>query len=346
MPLAEPRLRRSRDFETTHDAGITAIAFSDAGTLAVALGDGGIQLIGPDHNVRTVQAHDGAALCLALDIDGQGFVTGGDDGRLVRTAPDGSVCELLNAPGRQIDVLAVSRPASLRAVAIGREVRLLDAAGTVRGLASGHPSTVAGLAFNPKGKRLTVAHYGGVTLWWTNAFGGTPQRLEWRGSHIGVTWSPNGAYLMTTMQECQLHGWRLSDLDSMAMSGYAAKVRSMDWLAKPAWLVTAGSPAVVAWPFAGSGPQGKAPVELCEGVGRLVTRVAVHPKQPLVAAGFDDGRVVVSSMPNDPEPGIFPVRPRGGGRITALAWSRDGSRLAVGTEAGALSLLDLAKAGA
>src|SRR6516164_5914437 len=27
-----------------------------------------------------------------------------------------------------------------------------------------HPSTVTGLAFNPKGKRLAVSHYGGVTL--------------------------------------------------------------------------------------------------------------------------------------------------------------------------------------
>ena len=343
MSLVEPHLRKPRDFETEDDTAITAIAFSEAGTLAAALGDGSVQLIAPDDKVRAVQVHDGAALCLAVDIDGQGFVSGGDDGRMVRTTPDGSTFELLSAPGRQLDVLAVSRPANARAVAIGREVRLLDPTGAVRARASGHPSTVSGLAFNPKGKRLAVAHYGGVTLWWTATLGGTPQRLDWRGSHIGVTWSPNGAYVMTTMQECELHGWRLADGESMAMSGYAAKVRSMDWLAKPAWLATAGADSVITWPFTGSGPQGKAPVELCRCSGRLVTRVAVHPKRPLVAAGFDDGRVAVCDLPSEPDSSIFPIRPSGGGRVTALAWSRDGTRLAIGTDGGALSILDLAK---
>lgn len=42
---------------------------------------------------------------------------------------------------------------------------------------SDHSSTVSGLAFNPKGKRLAVAHYGGVTLWWTATLGQTPNRL-------------------------------------------------------------------------------------------------------------------------------------------------------------------------
>ena len=228
MSSTEPQIWRPRDFETEFNAGITAAVFSDAGTLAAALGDGSVQLVDPDQEVRSVQVHDGAVLCMALDVDGQGFITGGDDGRLVRISADGSIVELLSAPGRQIDVLAVSRQASLRAVAIGKEVRLLDRTGAVSARASDHPSTVAGLAFNPKGKRLAVAHYGGVTLWWTGTLGQTPQRLEWRGSHIGVTWSPSGTHVMTTMQECELHGWRLADGEHMAMSRYATKVRSMD----------------------------------------------------------------------------------------------------------------------
>lgn len=312
----------------------------------MALGDGSIQLIDADHTAWTAQAHDGAVLCLALDIDGRSFITGGDDGRLVHTANDGSTIVLLNAPGRQIDVLAVSRSANTRAVAVGKEVRLLDAAGTVFARTSDHPSTVSGLAFNSKGKRLAVSHYGGVTLWWMTSLGGTPQRLEWRGSHIGVTWSPDGTCIMTAMQECELHGWRLRDSEGMAMRGYAAKVRSMDWLAKPPWLVTAGSECVIAWPFSGGGPQGKAPAELCQGVGTLVTRVAVHPKQALLAAGFSNGCVAVCALPGKPGERVFRIRPADGKPVTALAWSRDGTRLAAGTEVGALSLLDLSDPGA
>jgi hypothetical protein len=51
-------------------------------------------------------------------------------------------------------------------------------------------STVAGLCFLPKGFRLAIAHYNGATLWFPNAAGAQPERLEWKGSHLGVTVSP------------------------------------------------------------------------------------------------------------------------------------------------------------
>jgi WD40 repeat protein len=342
MSLTRPRVRRPRDIETAFDATITGAVFSEMGLLAVTLGDGTVRLVEADGAVRTVQAHDGGALCLALDIDSRGFVTGGDDGRLIRTSAGGETVTLMSAPGHQIDVLAISRPANARAVAIGKEVRLLDAAGGVRARAADHPNTIAGLAFNPKGKRLAVAHYGGVTLWWTATLGQSPHRLDWRGSHIGVSWSPDGSHVITAMQECELHGWRVADGESMAMRGYVAKVRSMDWLAKPPILATSGADCVTAWSFAGSGPQGKPPIELCQTEEGLVTRVAIHPSQSLVAAGFDDGRVAVCEMVRKTGERVFPVRPEGGGKVTALAWSRDGSQLGIGTEQGALSVFDLA----
>jgi WD40 repeat protein len=344
MSLAEPGVRIPEpDVEMVFDAGVIGIKFSEAGLLAAALGDGIVQLIAPPGNVITAQAHDGAALCLAVDIDGQSFVTGGDDGRLVRTSADGSVAELMRVPRQQIDVLTVSRPAKARAVAIGREVRLLDVSGEVRACASDHPSTVSGMAFNPKGKRLAVAHYGGVTLWWTTTLGQSPSRLKWRGSHISVSWSPDGDHVMTAMQECELHGWRVADGSDIAMRGYAAKVRSMGWLAKPPILATSGADCVVAWPFAGSGPQGKPPIEVGRGIGRLVTQVAVHPTRALVAAGFDDGCVAICELTTDRESRTIRLRPGDGRRVSVLAWSHDGVRLAAGIEGGTLSIFDLAK---
>ena len=343
MSLAEPRVRLPAGVETRFDAGIVSAVFSEAGVLAAGLGDGAVQLVAADGTVRSVQAHEGAVLCLALDIDGKGVVTGGDDGRLVRSGPDGTAVELLSAPGRQIDVLAVSRPARAIAVAVGRDVRLLGADGGVRASAAGHPSTVSGLAFNPKGKRLAAAHYGGVTLWWTATLGQTPQRLDWRGSHIGVSWSPDGTHLMTAMQECELHGWRVADGADMAMRGYAAKVRSMAWLAKPPILATSGSECVIAWSFAGTGPQGKRPIEVAQEIGRLVTQVAVHPARPLVATGFDDGQVAICELTTAPNSRALQLRLAGDGRISALAWSHDGNRLAAGTDSGALTVFDLAK---
>lgn len=331
--------------ETAFEAAVTGAVFTEAGLLAASLGDGTVQFVGPDNEVQTVQAHDGAVLRLVLDIDGRSVVTGGDDGLVVRSLLDGTRTELMAAPGRQIDVLTASRAAKARAVAVGKEVRLIGEDGAVRAREADHPSTVSGLAFNPKGKRLAVAHYGGVTLWWAATIGQSPTRLAWRGSHISVCWSPDGAYLMTAMQECSLHGWRVAGGEDFAMSGYAAKVRSMDWLAKPPMLVTAGADCVIAWPFAGSGPQGKPPLEVGQGIGQLVTQVAVHPGRPLMAAGFNDGRVAICELTADREKRALRLRPGDGGRVSALAWSRDGKRLAVGTAAGRLAMFDLARRG-
>lgn len=321
------------------DAAVTGMAFLADGVLAIAAGDGAVRLVPPDAAMRVVQAHEpgAAALTLVLDLDGRSVLTGGDDGRLVQTSADGTARTLFQAPGRQIDAITVSASGGVRAVAAGTAIHLLDHAGAVLRSAADHPSTVTGLACHPKGKRLAAAHYGGLTLWWTGTLGQAPTRLDWRGSHIGVSWSPDGSVVMSSLQEAALHGWRPADGEHFQMSGYAEKVQSMAWLRKPMTLVTAGSDCVVGWRFAGRGPTGKPPVELCRGVGQLVTLVAVHPSRPLIAAGFDDGRIALCEVPEDR---VIRLRPGDGGRVTALAWSGDGTRLAVGTEAGAVSLFD------
>ncbi|HEY2526726.1 MAG TPA: WD40 repeat domain-containing protein [Xanthobacteraceae bacterium] len=340
-----PQIQTPPRQEFSFDASVTGLAFLTEGTLATGLGDGSVRLIGPGDSAspRTVQPHrDGAAvLAMAIDIDGAGVVTGGDDGRVARTDARGEVSVLAEFPGRQADVLAVSPSGGLRAAAGGREVRLLDRVGATVAASADHPSTVTGLAFNPKGKRVAVSHYGGATLRWTGKLDQGATKLEWRGSHLGVTWSPDGSTVLTATQERELHGWRLTDRQTMSMAGYAAKVRSMDWLRRPMMLATSGGDCVTAWSFTGGGPMGKPPLEVGSGLGRLVTCVAVHPKIPMVAAGFDEGQVIVCGLSRQEM--VVRVRWPDWECITALAWSHNGTRLAVGSEAGTAALYDLSK---
>ena len=116
----------------------------------------------------------------------------------------------------------------------------------------------------------------------------------------------------------------------------------MHWQARPPVLATAGADRVVAWSFAGAGPRGKPPLEVGQDIGRLVTRVAVHPRQKLVAAGFDDGQVALCALGPDTKSRTIRLPSSGRGRISALAWSPDGRCLAAGTEHGALRKFDLA----
>ncbi len=340
VSLAATRASVAPEREMLFDADVTGLKFSTVGILGVALGDGTVEIVPPNDRAVTAAAHDGAILSLVLDADGSGFLTSGDDGRVVRTTADGACATVFEHAGRQIDVLAVSRQAAAIAVGVGKDVHLLDLDGVRLGIAANHASTVTAVAFNPRGKRLAVAHYGGVTLWWKTMIGRNPMRLDWRGSHIGVCWSPDGTHVVTMMQECELHGWRIETGKDMSMRGYAAKVRSIDWFTKPMILATAGADRVVAWPFVGTGPMGKPPLELGQGIGQLVTQVAAHPSRPLVAAGFDDGRVAVCEVTAAPAGGSMRLRPGDGKRVSALAWSPDGNKLAIGTDGGSVALFD------
>ncbi|MBB2963395.1 hypothetical protein FHU13_003799 [Methylobacterium sp. R2-1] len=86
-----------------------------------------------------------------------------------------------------IDALALHRDGSL-AFSAGRRVVARDAKGHESIFEA--PSTARGLAFAPKGYRLVVAHYNGVSLWYPN-LDAAPEVISWKGSHIDVSWSVN-----------------------------------------------------------------------------------------------------------------------------------------------------------
>ena len=320
------------------DAPVAALAFARDGTLAIALGDGNLALCAPGErsSPKKIQTHDGAVLCMAADGGDAAFVTGGDDGKLARVAADGAVGILQTWKGKWVEHVLAPVAGSFRAAAVGKAVHMLGRDGKPLATLE-HQGTVAGIAVNPKAKRLATAHYNGVSLWWTHGREQKPKVMNWRGSHIGVTWSPDGEYVVSAMQDMEMHGWRLSDGSDMRMSGYPMKIRAMAWSPQPYFLATSGADRVVCWPFAGAGPTGKPPVELGYARAGAVTSVAAHPKGDLIAAGYDDGVVALARISN--REAAF-VKPPGGGKIEALAFAPDGKSVAFGTEDGLAGIID------
>jgi WD40 repeat protein len=300
---------------------------------AFALGDGTVRLARGD-GARSVAAHAGAVLAAATMSDGRGLATAGDDGRVVRVDADGTTAELASVGRKWIDRIATA-PGGAVAYASGRTVWVRGADGAERSFV--HPRAAGGLAFAPKGFRLAVARYDGVTLWWAGTEA-PPVELEWKGMHTAVTWSPDGRYVVTVMQENALHGWRLADGKHMRMTGYPAKVRSISWSAKGRWLATAGADAAVLWPFHHKdGPMGRAPAEL--GHRRaLAHRVACHPSDEILAIGYADGVIDVARIA---DAAVVRLRDGDGSPVSALSWGTDGVRLAFGTEAGAAGVIDI-----
>jgi WD40 repeat protein len=315
-------------------AGAPVVAAHFLGDSAVfVLGEEALLLVGKDGAEQRVPVHGGAILAAASD--GDRIITGGDDGKVVSTGPDGeSEVIATDAKRRWIDHVAVG-PNDTIAWSAGKQAFARSAKGAERVLEM--PSTVGGLAFAPKGVRLAIAHYNGVTLWFPNAQT-EPERLEWKGSHLGATMSPDGKFVVSSMQEAMLHGWRISDHKDMRMSGYGARVRSVDWTVGGKWLATSGSNQLILWPFQGKdGPMGKTPRILAP-VEAQAEIVACHPKQEVVAVGYADGLVLLVRIDDGAE--VLAHKPAGA-PVTALAWSAGGKMLAVGTEDGEAGVIDL-----
>jgi WD40 repeat protein len=297
-----------------------------------ALADGIVHRL--DHGHKSTQVHDGL-LCAVPSLDNSRLLTGGEDGKVAELLPDGAV-KLLAEAGRKWVTSIAAGPQGAVAYAAGRLATVLLAGSKTRGFES--LRSVEGLAFAPKGMRLGIAHYNGATLTFP-ATDGKPLELEWAGAHTGITFSPDGNYVVTTMQENALHGWRLADGRHMRMSGYPAKIKSFSWSPKGRWLASSGAPAAIVWPFTGKdGPMGKAPAELGTRGDAMVTNVACHPVQEVVAIGYQDGMVLIARIADQKE--VLLRRP-GRGAITSMNWDQAGQRLVFGSGAGDCGVVDI-----
>lgn len=314
----------------TAPTGVVATYFVGP-TAAFVLAEEAVLLVPPEGAERRVPVHDGGILAAASD--GRRLVTTGDDGAVVATTADGAHETLASdAKRRWIDRVALGADNAV-AWCAAKTAYVRTGAGDIKTLEL--PSAIGGLAFSPKGFRLAVSHYNGVSLWFPNA-AAKPEVFEWKGSHLDVTFSPDGKFLVTAMQEPMLHGWRVADRKHMRMSGYSAKVRSLDWSADGDWLASSGSEQLILWPFQGKdGPMGKQPRMLAPREVR-VAAVACHPAQGVAALGFADGMVLLVRIEDGAE--VLARKPDGV-PVAAIAWSGDGGFLAYATENGDAGIL-------
>ncbi|HEX4740938.1 MAG TPA: WD40 repeat domain-containing protein [Caulobacteraceae bacterium] len=319
--------------EFAFDAYVSAIV-DDGGRPVFALGDGTLRWDG--EVVR--EAHEGAILAAAPHPSGVGVLSGGDDGRLVWSTPDESRV-LLEMPGRWIEGLAASAESGLIAAAAGKTAVVLDASNPAFRREFTHPASVADLAFDPKGRRLAAASYGGVALWYARIAEQKPVMLRFAGSHLAVLFSPDGKFVVSSMQEPALRGWRLADGKDMAMSGYQSRVRGMGFTAGGQWLVTGGAPGLVLWPFNGAnGPMGRQALQLDISLPGVTGRLAVDPAGRVVAAATEEGRIVVLDLVHEQRK---VVRAEPGPPPAALAVLETGV-VAWGDEAGAAGAVAIA----
>jgi WD40 repeat protein len=322
------------------DAPVAAVAWSNNGSVAAfALGDGAVALAraewggGPDVRIRAtggvevrpptmpsppvlrVLAHEGP--CRALIAQHGGFLSCGQDGRIVRIGIEGSIDAAAPPAGRRIDLLATGLAGW--AYASGGEVVVT---GTSRRVLA-FPTEVSALGFNPTGHRLAVAYRDGASIWPDD--GGPARRLSFYGSPRALAWSPDGAWLGIGLAAGGVRAWRSDGSAEVVPGGHSGEVRSLGFSADGRLLAASGAPRVLCWqldtrePGECGLPSSRAPV----------TAVAWHPLRPLIAAGYASGAILLCQPGGE---NVLFIRGARGGAALWLAWSPDGSRLALATE--------------
>tara|TARA_B100001175_G_scaffold166939_1_gene141525 strand:+ start:329 stop:1366 length:1038 start_codon:yes stop_codon:yes gene_type:complete len=303
--------------------------------IAVGFGDGTVRFFQSGSDPKVVKAHKGVVFSMARN--GDHVLTGGEDGRFLKISSEGDIDEIANFGSRWVDYVASYK--DFKVCSSGNTVHIWSKSKEkINSLE--HQSTVGGLTFDNKGKRLAVSRYGGVTVWKQNNNKWTSSNYSWKGSHGKVTFSPDGRYLVSSMQENQIHGWRINDKADLAMSGYPAKIKSFTWVGDTPYLVTSGSSDAVCWPFDGKeGPMGRKPVCVANGGKELATFVKVLDGENAVFTGFSDGSVLLSEIDESKKP--IRIRNSTGSEVTAIAVSSNREQVLIGDLQGNILLSSL-----
>ena len=317
---------------------VIALAWSPDDRFVAAAGAGGpVVVLDADTGVvrHKLPGHTGGATTVAW-ADAGTVVSAGQDGRVrVWDAATGAERFALDAGSRWVEMVAVSPCGTYLASAAGKKVRLWGRDGRLLRDYPDHASTVTDLAWRPGGRELAASAYGGVTLWSPD---GTEEarRLEWKGSVLRLAWSPDGTFLATGDQDSTVHFWLLATDTDLKMLGYPKKVTALAWDRRSRFLATSGGHRVTVWDCSGAGPADTRPIVLdAHDEVSKVSALAFQRAGTLLASGADDGQVLLWR----PDGGRQPLaEAQFENAITRVAWSAADERLAVGTEAGAVTV--------
>ncbi len=254
-----------------------------------------------------------------VDVSGDLVASGGNDGKArlleVRTGDERAVID--GEPRAWVEHLAFAPSGAVLAMASGKVLRFVDRAGVVLHRIEAAPSTIAGLAWNRKSTECAIAAYGGLRTF-RPARGDRAKYFAWKGSLVSIAWSPDEKVVACGTQDCGVHFWRLSAGGSDSeMSGYPSKPKALAWDASGTMLATGGDSTSIVWSFTGKGPEGTKPVQLA-GHGKLVTKLAFHPRKGLLASASQDGSIFVWEPKKSDKPVAFGALPA---EVTGLAWS-------------------------
>lgn len=333
-------MQLTKHWAATLDDYAIDLAWSPGGALlAAASAAGPVSLFAAADGARRhlLPGHDDGTNGLAWQPGGATLATGGQDGTVkFWDAAAGQHSGTAALGHAWVEHLAWRPPGdsgALLAAAAGRKLVFLKPDGTLVHTFKDAPKTLSALAWEPAGGCLAAAFFGGVCLWDADDFLAQKEFPYANGIHA-LAWSPDSKWLVSGNQDPSVHLWIPEKDIELHMSGYEGKVKHLSFDQTSRWLATSGGRDCCVWDCAGDGPEGREPAMLPHEAP--VCAVAFQHGHGLLATGSADGVVQLWS-PERKQPLRATVRMPVA--ATKFAWSPDDSLLAIGSERGAVYVL-------
>lgn len=268
-----------------------------------------------------------------------GFVLGDQSGQLISTTVGGERTPFSVGQENAVNALDHVEKSGLLACIVGENNVAIVDRGKSNIATLDHSSPIIAISFSPDGQQLAVAGQELLTLWDVN---GEPAKMaEWpsHGRPLALSWSPGQTKLAAGFEQGGIGIWNVADGSYLSFADYPSSVRSMTWSADGETLVTSGAFRIIAWPLGNLKANGAASA-LETGKPSLIAieAVASHPSQPLVAAGYENGMLIITKIGSKDE---LIIKTEGDGAITSLDWSKNGGYLALGSDRGLAAIVEL-----
>lgn len=351
----------------TLDAGVTDLTFdNNNGAVAFTLDDGSVAIAKvkdqePASGRIRISAEDGRSSILprtkplppitrinvqdgtpvALTAYGKhGFVMGDASGALTSLTIGGERTQFSAPPTAPVTAIDhAAETGAIACVTAGNSVVLIRRGRTEPEVLD-HDAAIGALRFSPDGSRLAVACEGHVTLW--NIAEKPEKMTNLKPSHgpLSVAWSKDQTRLALGQNKGGVSLWHLEDGTAVTLPDYPAPVRSVAWSSDSDSLVTSGAFRIIAWPINPLKKKGKSPQSLNTGKPSLaaIEAIAPHPSRPLVAAGYENGMLIIAAIGKQDE---LIIKTEGQGAITAVKWSKDTNHIAMGSDQGLAAIIEL-----
>jgi len=335
-------------------ANLLDVASNRLGTWAMGAMKTGALVVVPTDDAgevpRFMAAHDGAGLCVAPDADSHAFLSGGADGRLLLVEPRIEIPTILAEHKDKKIACVAAGGLGHRAYAIGAALYWLNESGERACAPAELSHRIRRLAFSHDGAFLAVGHDRGVVLFKTEAPAAASAPLDMADPPLDLLWHPKERRLFCLSREGALRCWTFEEgllSSSETAAGFPSQSRTevaamMRFSADGAFLAASWGERALCWRLLNDGPTMGKPLPLGDAGARLVTRLAPHPKEPVVAVGYDDGLIVLAPLDGRMEIPIQPpLAPPSEGQstaVTGMQWAFDGNSLLIGVACGFLSL--------